>query len=68
MGRLGSGGPWRKLSIMLAPGLITDTSLRKALRRWLGGTCIHTALSQIKSKVSFEHRTFSSAGSWSLNH
>ena len=47
---------------MLPPGLITETSLRNARARALVGTCIHTALNQIRSKVSFERRTFSSAG------
>ena len=53
---------------MLPPGLITETSLRNARARALVGTCIHTALNQIRSKVSFERRTFSSAGSASSSH
>jgi len=52
----------RRLNIMLAPGLITEISLRKARARTLRGTCIHTALTQTRSKVSFERSTFSSAG------
>ena len=36
---------------MLAPGLIIETSLRKARARVLRGTYIHTALSQITSLV-----------------
>ena len=53
---------------MLPPGLITETSFRKARARVLGGTCIHTALSQTRSKVSFERSTLSSAGSVSSIH
>ena len=47
---------------MLPPGLMTETSLRKARARKLGGTCIHTALSQMRSKVSFERSTLSRVG------
>ena len=53
---------------MLAPGLITETSLRKARARTLRGMCIHTALTQTRSKVSFERSTFSSAGRVSSIH
>ena len=53
IGRSAGGGPWRSVSIMLPPGLITETSLRNARARALAGTCIHTALTQIRSKVSF---------------
>ena len=68
IGRSAGGGPWRRVSIMLPPGLITETSFRNARARALVGTCIHTALSQIRSKVSFERRTFSSAGRESSIH
>lgn len=53
---------------MLPPGLITETSLRNAWARAPGGTCIHTALNQIRSKVSLERSTFSAAGSASSIH
>ncbi len=62
IGRSAGGGPWRSVNIMLPPGLITETSFRNARARAPGGTCIHTALSQIRSKVSFERRTFPTAG------
>ena len=68
IGRSAGGGPWRSVSIMLPPGLITETSLRNARARAPAGTCIHTALSQIRSKVSFERSTFSAAGNASSIH
>ena len=68
IGRSSGGGPRRRLNIMLAPGLITETSLRKARARTLRGTCIHTALTQTRSKVSFDRSTISSAGRVSFTH
>ena len=51
--------------MMLPPGLSTETSLRKARSRWLGGTWCQTALTQTRSKDDFDLSTFSNAGSLS---
>jgi len=50
IGRSRSDGPSRRLSRRTPPGLSRVTSLRNARGRTAGGTCIHTALSRIRSK------------------
>jgi hypothetical protein len=56
--------PW----LLQPPGLRRVTRLRKARVRSVGGTCIHTALSNIRSKDSPRRRTRSRRGSESVIH
>ena len=55
--------PWRSEMTNLAPGFNKLASLRKLRDLRLDGICIHTALSNIRSKLISCLVTFSSVGS-----